>query len=75
MIEPASVGIRSLAGPDALSVLEQSYRYDLISSEAILNRSVGSRIRFIRQMGGQREVLEGTPHQRPHRHRRRPRGR
>ncbi len=59
-IEPASVGVRSLTSPNDFTVLEQNYQYDLISTQAILNKSVVQKIRFIRHFGAEREVLEGT---------------
>jgi hypothetical protein len=61
MIEPSSVGIKSLTDPNAFEVLEQNYQYDLISPIAILNKAVGSRVRFIRVLpNGAKEVLEGV---------------
>lgn len=59
-IETNSVGIKSLTDPDGFSVLEQNYQYDLISPLAILNKSVGQKVKFIRTIGQQRDVLEGT---------------
>lgn len=59
-IEPNSVGMASLSTPNGLSILEQNYKYDLISPYAILNKSVGKRIRFIRAFGNSKETLEGT---------------
>jgi hypothetical protein len=59
-IEATSVGIRSLSDPASLNILEQNYQYDLISPLAILNKSVGQHVRFIRTVGNQRDVLEGT---------------
>jgi hypothetical protein len=59
MIEPASVSIHSLTA-GSFEVLEQNYQYDLIGPIAILNKSVGNRVRFIRTIGNQRDVLEGT---------------
>lgn len=59
MIEPSSVGIRSLTDPNSFEVLEQNYQFDLINPLAILNKSVGQRIRFIRTIGSQKDVLEG----------------
>ncbi len=59
LIEPTSVGFKNLTATSAFSILEQNYQYDLISPEAILNKSVGQRIRFIRTMGQQKEQLEG----------------
>ncbi len=60
MIDPTSVGIRSLSNKDSFNVLEQNYQYDLISPAAILNKSVGQRVRFIRTLGSKKDVLEGT---------------
>src|SRR5262249_41144716 len=59
-IEPNSVGIKSLTSPDDFKVLEQNYQYDLISIQAILNKSVGQKIRFIRHFDSKEETLEGT---------------
>jgi hypothetical protein len=59
-IEPDSVGIQSLTNPKGFSVLEQNYQYDLISQNAILNKSLGKKIRFIRTVANQKEILEGT---------------
>lgn len=60
MIEPASVGIKSLTAPNSFEVLEQNYQYDLISPLAILNKSVGKRVKLIRTIGQQRDVVEGV---------------
>ena len=61
LIETNSVAIRSLGRPDAFSVLEQNYQYDLISVNAILNKAVGNEVRFHRVLpNGQREVVVGT---------------
>lgn len=60
MIDPTSVGIRRVNDPKSFEVLEQNYQYDLISPAAILSKSVGKRVRFIRTMGNQRESVEGT---------------
>lgn len=61
MIETNSVAIRPLSRPDAFTVLEQNYQYDLISVQAILNKAVGKEVRFHRVLpNGQREVVAGT---------------
>jgi len=60
LIEPTSVSIHSITDPNAFTVLEQNYQYDLINPIAILNKSVGQKVRFIRTFGNQRDVLEGT---------------
>src|SRR5271165_511258 len=54
-IEANSVGIKSITDPAGFTVLEQNYQYDLISPYAILNKSVGHRVRFIRTLGNQKE--------------------
>jgi hypothetical protein len=59
MIEPATVAIKSVTEEGSFSVLEQNYQYDLISPMAVLNKSVGQRVRFVRHVGSQKEVLEG----------------
>lgn len=58
-IEPASVGIRSLTDPTGFDVLEQNYQFDLINPLAILNKSVGKRIRFVRWFDGRQDVITG----------------
>ena len=55
-IDPSSVAIRSLVAPDALTVLEQNYQYDLIGPASILAKAVGERLRVV----GPEETVEGT---------------
>ena len=55
-IDPSSVAIRSLLAPEALSVLEQNYQYDLIGPASILAKAVGERIRVV----GAKETVEGV---------------
>lgn len=59
MIDTTSVGFKCLSKPGSLSVLEQNYQFDLISPMAILNKSVGKRIRFTRTFGTSKESVEG----------------
>ncbi|MFQ3586903.1 MAG: DUF4139 domain-containing protein [Fimbriimonadaceae bacterium] len=60
-IETNSVGIRSLTNPQGFVVLEQNYRYDLISPIAILNKAVGGRVRLNRVLpNGVKETIQGT---------------
>ena len=59
-IDATSVGFKCLDAANPFQVLEQNYEYDLINPTAILNKSVGKRVRFIRTFGNQRDVLEGT---------------
>ncbi len=59
-IQPDSVGFRSLTAPKGMQVLEQNYQFDLISTAAILNKSVGKRIRLTRAFGNQLSTIEGV---------------
>ena len=59
MIDATSVGFKCLNNPGSISVLEQNYQYDLISPQAILEKSVGKRVRFTRAMGNTKESVQG----------------
>ncbi len=45
-IIPSSVRVNSLTRPDSLQVLEQSYQYDLISPEKLLDKFVGKEVKL-----------------------------
>lgn len=60
LIDATSVGFKCLSNPGSVSIYEQNYQYDLISPIAILNKSVGKKIRFTRTMGNTKETVEGT---------------
>lgn len=47
-IQPETVHIRSLTSPGALAVLEQNYRYDLLTPEKLLEKYVGRPVRVYR---------------------------
>jgi hypothetical protein len=49
-IEPSSVLVRSSRGADSLKVHEQSYRYDLLSKRALLERFIGRKLKFSRSV-------------------------
>jgi hypothetical protein len=59
-VQPASVHLRSLDAPDGLAVLEQNYRYDLLSPETLLDKYVGKRVRVARynERLGRDEVID-----------------
>ncbi len=62
-IDPTSVHFKSLTAPDAVSVLEQDFRYDLISQEKLLERYLGKEIelqRVIGLNGDKRETIKGV---------------
>ena len=56
-IDPTSVHLRSLTEPAALRILEQNYEYDLLSSQKLLEKYVGRKVRLY-QSGG--SYLEAT---------------
>ena len=43
-IDPTSVHFRALSAPDAVSILEQNYEYDLIGSTKLMSKYLGRRI-------------------------------
>jgi hypothetical protein len=47
-IRPETVAIKSLTAPGAISVLEQNYRYDLLTPQTLLEKYVGKTIRTYR---------------------------
>lgn len=61
-IDPTSVHFKSLTAPDAVTVLEQDFRYDLISQEKILQRYLGREIELQRygRDGDKKEIIKGT---------------
>lgn len=62
-IDPTSVHFKSLTAPDAVTVLEQDFRYDLASPDAILNRYLGKEIELERPVGrdgDKRETIKGV---------------
>jgi hypothetical protein len=56
-IDPTSVGFKSMTPGKRIEVLEQNYQYDLISPQAILNKSVGKRVRLREQLQNGNQVL------------------
>ena len=47
-IQPESVHLRGLPSPDALTVLEQNYRYDLLSPDNLLKKYLGKQVKVYR---------------------------
>jgi hypothetical protein len=47
-IQPETVAIKSLAGAASLRVLEQNYRFDLLSPQKLLEKYVGRKIKVFR---------------------------
>ena len=50
-IDPTSVHLRSLTDPAALKILEQNYEYDLLSSEKLMEKYVGRKVRLYQSSG------------------------
>jgi hypothetical protein len=46
-IDPATVMVRSVTAPDRLAVIEQTYAFDLLSPERLLQRWVGREIELV----------------------------
>jgi len=60
-IQPNTVGFKSVSEEGSINVLEQNYQYDLISTQAILDKAVGSKIRLIRTLpNSTKEVVTGV---------------
>jgi hypothetical protein len=59
-IQPETVHLRPLGAPDAFRVLEQNYRYDLLSPEKLLEKYVGRKVKVVRwnEAKGQDETRE-----------------
>jgi len=47
-IQPETVHLRALESPDALQVLEQNYRYDLLTPQKLLEKYVGKQVKVTR---------------------------
>ncbi len=45
-IDPTTVHLRALGDPAGLKVLEQNYEYDLVSSQKLMEKYVGKRVRL-----------------------------
>ena len=50
-IDPTSVLLRSLTDPTGLKILEQNYEYDLLSSEKLMEKYVGRKVRLYQSNG------------------------
>ena len=59
-IQPETVHIKSLAAANGLSVLEQNYRFDLLTPQTLLEKYVGKRVRAYRyhEQTGKEDVVD-----------------
>jgi len=51
LIDPTSVHLKSLTDPGGLKILEQNYEYDLLSSQKLMEKYVGKRVRLYQPDG------------------------
>ena len=51
LIDPTSVHLKSLTEPAGLKILEQNYEYDLLSSQKLMEKYVGKRVRLYQSDG------------------------
>jgi hypothetical protein len=59
-IDPTSVSFTSLTAPNAVSVREQNYQYDLMDEGTILSKSVGKEIKIRQYTTGGTHEVTGT---------------
>src|SRR6266536_2374484 len=55
-IDPTSVHLKSLTDPQGLKLLEQNYEYDLLTSEKLMEKYVGKKVRLYQQNGSYQEA-------------------
>jgi hypothetical protein len=55
-IDPTTVHLRSVTAPAALRILEQNYEYDLLSSDKLLEKYVGKKVRLYQGDGTYHEA-------------------
>ena len=56
LIDPTSVHLRSLTDPAGLRILEQNYEYDLLSSDKLMEKYVGKKVRLYQSDGTYHEA-------------------
>jgi len=56
LIDPTSVHLKSLTDPAGLKILEQNYEYDLVSSQKLMEKYVGKRVRLYQHDGTYNEA-------------------
>jgi hypothetical protein len=50
-IDPTSVHLRSVSDPQGLKILEQNYEYDLLTSDKLMEKYVGKKVRLFQGSG------------------------
>ena len=56
LIDPTSVHLKSLTDPAAVRILEQNYEYDLLSSDKLMEKYVGKKVRLYQPDGTYHEA-------------------
>jgi hypothetical protein len=56
LIDPTTVHLKSLTDPTGLKILEQNYEYDLLSSQKLLEKYVGKKVRLYNSDGTYHEA-------------------
>lgn len=61
-IDPTTVSFESLTAPDAATVLEQNYEYDLVSADKLLDKYLGKEVQVTRRTAanGTAQTLTGS---------------
>ncbi len=55
-IDPTSVHLKSLTDPQGLKILEQNYEYDLLTSDKLMEKYVGKKVRLYQSGGAFQEA-------------------
>src|SRR5262249_37289480 len=56
-IDPTSVHLKSLTEPGGLKILEQNYEYDLLTSDKLMEKYVGKKVRLYQSNGSYQEAV------------------
>lgn len=59
-IDPTSVSLTSLTAPNAVTIREQNYQFDLMDPNTILGKSIGKNVKFRQFVDGQVREISGT---------------
>jgi hypothetical protein len=56
LIDPTTVHLKSLTDPSGLTILEQNYEYDLLSSQKLMDKYIGRKVRLYNSDGTYNEA-------------------
>jgi hypothetical protein len=56
LIDPTTVHLKSLTDPSGLAILEQNYEYDLLSSQKLMDKYIGRKVRLYNSDGTYHEA-------------------